>query len=209
MLKKPNAFCPVPKCETTVPHTNDPIVADLMKILSAPKDLPYWSWRSMVDLRNSVLNDMGEGRLFAWQTRLRQVEEIYFRALYCAFFAAKDELPHIFAGARPNSLTHLYRKVNDEILKGNGQWELTRPGQASGLSILHSAAHASFAAMLTAISCEHQPEQQMQEMRDNFIKHLNTYCDRLEYMQQLFAAGREKRVVMDAFILLHRTVRPE
>jgi len=183
------------------------MVADLIKIFSMPGDLPYRSWRSMVDLRNSVINDMEEGRLFAWQTRLRQVEEIYVRALYCTLFATAEELPHIFAGEMPNGVMPMYRKVNEEILKGNGQWELSKPGQPSGqpkpISILHSAAHASFAAMLTAISCAYHPEQ-LSETRDKFIKHLNTYCDRLEYMHKMFAAGRDKQSVLDAFISLHR-----
>jgi hypothetical protein len=189
------------------PHTNDPVVAGLMLMFSSVEQLAYWSMMSMVDLRNSVIRDMEEGRLFAWQTRIRQVEEIYFKALYSAFFATPEELPHILSGAMPNSVVPIYRKVNDEILKGSGEWEVSKPGltsvQFTPLSILHSAAHASYAAMMTAISCARQPEQ-LAVMQEKFIKHLNTYCDRLEYMYKMFAAGRDKQTVLDAFISMHR-----
>ena len=139
------------------------------------------------------------GRPFAWQTRLRQVEEIYFRALYCIFFATPEELPHIFSGAMPNSVTPMYRKVNEVILEGRGQWEVPQAGKTSGqftpLDILHSAAHASYAAIFTAISLANAPESQVNT--DGYIKHLNMYCDRLEYMHKMFAAGRDKQVVLE------------
>ncbi len=159
----------------------------------------------MVDLRKSMLADMEAGRHFAWQTRLRQVEEIYFKALYCAFFAIPEELPHIFSGAMPNSIMPMYRKVNEVIFEGRGQWEVAAPGQAASntpVSMLHSAAHASYAAMFTAISYVRQPEAA--GSLDRLKEHLNNYCGRLEYMHQMFAHGRDKEIVMDAFISMHR-----
>lgn len=203
---KPNPFCAIPGCKATAPHTDDHVVSGLMKVFSAPEALAYWSWAAMRDLRNSIICDIDAGRHFAWQTRLRQVEEIYFKALYCVFLANPNELPHIFSGATPNSVMPMYRKVNEAVLKGRGQWETERAGQTSGqfrpVNILHSSAHASYSAMLTAISYANMP--QARTRLDGFIKHLNTYCVRLEYMHKMFKAGRDKQVVLDAFISMHR-----
>jgi hypothetical protein len=203
---KPNPFCPVVGCKATAPHVDDPTVSGLMRVFSPPASLARWSWAAMLDLRNSIIEDIQGGRPFAWQTRLRQVEEIYFRALYCIFFATPEELPHIFSGAMPNSVTPMYRKVNEVILEGRGQWEVPQAGKTSGqftpLDILHSAAHASYAAIFTAISLANAPESQVNT--DGYIKHLNMYCDRLEYMHKMFAAGRDKQVVLDAFISIHK-----
>ena len=89
------------------------------------------------------------GRPFAWQTRLRQVEEIYFRALYCISRDPGRIYPDTLSGAMPNSVTPMYRKVNEVILEGRGQWEVPQAGKTSGqftpLDILHSAAHVFYA----------------------------------------------------------------
>lgn len=114
--KSTNPSCPVRGCGTKAAHTNDLVVAELTKLFSSADRLAHWSWMAMVDLRSSIIRDIEEGRLFAWQTRTRQVEELYFKTLYCAFFATPEELPHIFSGVP------MYRKVNTEILKGNGKF---------------------------------------------------------------------------------------
>ena len=208
---KPNSFCPVPGCKTTAPHVNDMVVSGLTKVFPSPETLAYWSLASMVDLRKSIAADIESDRPFAWQTRIRQVEEIYFRALYTIFFATPDELPHIFSGATPNSVVPMYRKVNEEILKGQGQWEVKQQGLISGdftpLSLMHSSAHASYVAMMTAISYSRAPDEEVKKKTvESFIKHLDTYCGRLDYINKMVKAGRDKQVVMDAMISLHRPV---
>ncbi|CAN5763546.1 hypothetical protein BH10ACI4_BH10ACI4_11180 [soil metagenome] len=159
----------------------------------------------MVDLRYSIIRDIEEGRVFAWQTRVRQVEELYFKTLYCAFFATLEELPHIFSGATPNSLMPYYRKVNAEVLKGNGQLEVPQmlSRQETPMEVLHSAAHTSYHAIFLGISISQYPEQ-MADLQRQYITHLNTYCDRLESMQRMFAAGRDKQIVQEAFTNMHR-----
>jgi hypothetical protein len=203
---KPNQHCPVVGCTTTAPHTDDSVVDGLMKVFSPPTSLAYWSLAAMTDLRSSITADIRAERHFAWQTRLRQVEEIYFKALYCLFIATAEELPHIFSGAMPNSVMPMYRKVNALILKGRGQWETPQPGQSSGqftpVNILHSSAHASYVAMFTAISYARSPDSSLK--LDGFIQHLDTYCGRLEYMHSMFKAGRDKQIVLDAMISMHR-----
>jgi hypothetical protein len=181
-----------------------------MRVFAQPASNAHWSMVAMLDLRNSIIADIQAERHFAWQTRIRQVEEIYFKALYCIFFATPEELPHVFSGMTPNSVMPMYRKVNEEILKGRGQWETQQPGQTSGVftpvSILHSSAHASYAAMLTAISYANLPDAQAK--LEAFVQHLNTYCDRLEYMHRMFAVGRDKQVVLEAMIAMHRPQNP-
>jgi hypothetical protein len=203
---KPNPFCPVPLCRTTAAHTDDPVVSALVKVFSVPANLANSSLGAMVDLRESVSADIRATRHFAWMTRIRLVEEIYFKALYCVFFATADELPHIFSGAMPNSVLPMYRKVNEVILEGRGQWEVQQSGFTSGqftpLGIMHSSAHASYAAMMTAISYARMPQASTQ--LDSFVKHINNYCVRLDYMHKMFNAGRDKQIVLDALTSMHR-----
>jgi hypothetical protein len=203
---KANPFCPVPGCKTTKPHVEDPIVAGMLHEFSQPERLTQWSLAAMVDLRNSVIADIEANRVFAWQTRLRQVEEIYIRALYVLFVATDDELPHIFSGAMPNSVTALYRRVNALVFEGRGEWETKKAGQSSGqftpLDVLHSSGHASFSAILTAIAFIRNPDTAPNI--DGYVKHLATYCDRLDYMHSRFKSGTSKADVLDGMIAMHR-----
>jgi hypothetical protein len=202
----PNPFCPVLGCKTKKPHTDDPIVAAMMHEFSQPERLTYWSLAAMVDLRNSIIADMEANRVFGWQTRLRQVEEIYIRALYALFVATDDELPHIFSGAPPNSVTELYRKVNPLVFEGRGEWEVKKPGQSIGeftpLEMLHSSGHASFGAILTAIGFIRNPE--IASNTEGYIKHLDAYCTRLDYMHNMFKAGKSKDDVLGGVMALHK-----
>ncbi len=162
---------------------------------------------AMMDLRESIIADIHAERHFAWQTRVRQVEEIYFKALYCLFIATEDELPHVFSGAMPNGLIPIYRKVNKLVLEGRGKWEGSQPKDSLGImtpvTILHSSGHASYNAMFTAMTYAIHPDSRRRVGR-KFIKHLNVYCDRLEHMHKLFKAGRDKQTVLSAIISMHR-----
>jgi hypothetical protein len=202
----PNPFCPVPGCKTTKPHTDDPIVAEMMHEFSQPEKLAHWSLGAIVDLRDSIIADMQANRVFAWQTRLRQVEEIYIRALYALFVAKDDELPHIFSGAVPNSVTELYRKVNPLVFEGRGEWEVKKPGESFGeftaLEMLHSSGHASFGAILTAISFIRNPDTSPRT--EGYVKHMETYCGRLNYMHNMFKGGKSKEDVLGGMISMHR-----
>jgi hypothetical protein len=202
----PNPFCPVPDCKTKKPHTDDLVVAGMMREFSQPERLTQWSLAAMVDLRDSIIADMEANRVFAWQTRMRQVEEIYIRALYVLFVASDGERPHIFSGATPNSVTVLYRKVNSLVFEGRGDWEILKLGESHGqfttLEMLHSSGHASFGAILTAISFHRNPE--VCQQNEGYIQHLETYCSRLDYMHNMFKAGKSKADVLGSMIAMHR-----
>ena len=60
-----------------------------------------------------MVADLAAGRNFALILRLRQIEELYVRALYAMFIADDSELAHVLSEEFPNSFTHLYRKVNE------------------------------------------------------------------------------------------------
>jgi hypothetical protein len=137
----PNPYCPVPGRKTKKPHTDDPTVAGMMREFSQPERLTQWSLEALVDLRDSIIEDIKANRVFAWQTRLRQVGEIYIRALYVLFVASDDGLPHLFSGAIPNSITVLYRKVNALVFEGRGEWEVKKPGESYGG--VHAVGNAS------------------------------------------------------------------
>jgi hypothetical protein len=164
----------------------------------------------MADLRSSIIADIEAKRFFAWQTRLRQVEEIYIRALYVLFIATEEEIPHILSGDMPNGVTELYRKVNDLVFENRGAWETSQQGQACGqfrpIDLLHNSAHASFMAISTAIAFAQTPNHTYNY--EGFLKYLTTYCDRLEYMNRMFKAGRTKEIVLGAMQSMHRPFPP-
>ena len=161
MRKKENkvgAHCPL--CNTPHPHTDDPIVSEIVLLFADPASLTLRSLEALADLRSSIISDISERRFFAWQTRLRQIEEIYIKALYCVFFADRAELPHIFSGREPNSILRFYRKVNEEVFEGRGTWESQPAGGARGalkpLDILHGSAHASYFSIFMALAYAQQ-----------------------------------------------------
>jgi len=164
-----------------------------------------WALAAMVDLAYSIGRDLTEKRLFAWFSRLRQPEELYIRTLYTLFIAAKDEIPHIFSGEWPNGLTRYYKKVNEIVFEGRGMLDVSQPGLNSGtfkaIDILHIGAHASFPAMMTCLGFALHPEYLPPS--EKYLKHLDTYLKYLDYMHDMFKAGREKRDVLSGLIDLH------
>jgi hypothetical protein len=77
--------------------------------------------------------DLAAGPNFALILRLRQVEELYVRALYAMFVADEDELAHILSDEFPNSFAKMYRDVNAVVLEGRGALELEHTGPHSGV----------------------------------------------------------------------------
>jgi hypothetical protein len=69
--------------------------------------------------------------------------------------------------------------------------------------MLHSSGHASFGAILTAISFIRNPETALNT--EGYSKHLDTYCTRLDYMHNMFKSGkRSKADVLGGMIAMHR-----
>lgn len=204
---KVGAHCPL--CNIPYPHTDEPIVAEMLLLFFDPASLTLRSRDALADLRGSIISDISEQRFFAWQTRLRQIEEIYIKALYCVLFADSAELPHIFSGREPNTILRYYRRVNEEVFEGRGTWEAQpasgAPGALKPLDILHGSAHASYFSIFVAMAYAHQLIPTT--YAENLVKHVTTYCDRLKYMHDMFKAGRDKQTITDALRNMHRPLR--
>lgn len=143
--------CPVKGCSAQSVHVDDPMVKAIM---SMPKqDLATLVSQALYQIRESFASDTKAGRTFGWLTRLRLVEELYFRCIYVLLLSPDDEVPHIFSGETPNSLDFIYEKVNAAILDGQGTLKDTKPGLMYGnftpMKTIHNSAHASFQSLMT------------------------------------------------------------
>jgi hypothetical protein len=204
--KKANPFCPVIGCATDKPHTADFLVKALVDRFAAPDKCLSWVLAGMVELRDSVTDDILKNRLFSWYTRMRQPEELYFRTLYVLFLATDDEVPHILSGDLPNSFSQIYKAVNEAILEGRGDMTEVKPGLVSGefrmIDNLNDGAHVGFGAMQMVVNIAQNPEHTPDLAA--YLKHIETYCNRINYMRQMFKGGKPKDVVRGAVTNLHR-----
>lgn len=204
--KKPNRYCSVPGCQTKQPHTADFLVKALVDRLAAPDRCLSWVLASMAELRDSVIDDILERRLFSWYTRMRQPEELYFRTLYTLLLASDSEVPHILSGDLPNSFSQIYDKVNEVILEGRGEITEVKPGLVSGqfrmIDNLNDGAHVGFGAMQIIVNIAQNTEYTPNMAA--YLKHVDDYCVRINYMRQMFEGGRDKKTVLEAVKNLHR-----
>ncbi len=206
---KPNPYCPVPGCRTMAAHLDDPIVNALMLEFGPPEKMTGWTLAAMAELRESICRDLADKNVFAFHTRVRQPEEPYIRILYALFVATNEEIPHILSGAIPNGLSGLYRAVNEVVFDGRGPLLVQQAGQDFGtftpIDTLHDGAHASFRSFLTCIGWARKPENI--PSLEKYHKHLTAYCDYLNYMHQMFKAGKDKKDVLAGVKNLHRLRR--
>ena len=100
--------CPVLRCKAKSPHADDPTVKAFMR--QSPAEVIDWTKRCIVELIQSVIDDVNNGRIFAYLTRWRDPEELYTRVLYAMFVAPADHLPHIFSGEMPNGFAAMWKK---------------------------------------------------------------------------------------------------
>lgn len=131
-MRKPNVHCPVRGCDTDQPHTDDILIRMLVSRFGAPDKCLSWVHASLCEIIDSMIDDHRNNRHLGWYSRLRQVEELYFRTLYIVFLATDDEVPHILSGAPPNSFSFVYGRVNEEILMNQGILLDTMPGESFG-----------------------------------------------------------------------------
>ena len=101
--KKPVPVCPVKGCRVKRPHTDDPLLKSLVNGYTGPDKLLGWVQVSLGQIHDSILDDFKKNRHFGWLTRLRQIEELYFRTLYITFLIPDAEIPHWLSGDPPNS----------------------------------------------------------------------------------------------------------
>jgi hypothetical protein len=92
--KKVTPHCPVAGCRVSQPHTGDPLIKALVLRYTGPDKLLGWVQVSLSQIHDSILDDFKNNRHFGWLTRLRQIEELYFRTLYILFLIPDEEVPH-------------------------------------------------------------------------------------------------------------------
>lgn len=169
-----------------------------------PERMTYRAFTAMGELSASMNRDFEEGRLFAFLSRMRQVEELYIRTLYTLFVATEPELPHISSGDWPNGLSGYYAKVNELVFEGRGQLldPVYRP-----IDTFHGGAHASFGTMFTCIAIVYFQQQGQRDDRAlaaDYCGHAQRYCSYLKYMFDMFSAGKDRKDVLCGVIALHK-----
>jgi hypothetical protein len=108
----------------------------------------------LAQLGNSASNDLANRNALGFLTRQRQIQELYQKTLYLLLIAGPLEQAHIVSGEPPNSLTPIYRRVNDLIFHNQIDWEADTPGlngdKFTIMETLHDGAHVSFRSLLMA-----------------------------------------------------------
>jgi hypothetical protein len=183
--KKPkkNPHCPVPGCKTKQPHLSSPITVGLHHVFSDSERLALWVKSCIVELVQSVIDDVNKGRYFAYLTRWRQPEEMYHRALYMLFVADQAAIPHIVSGELPNSFSDMWKAVNKTVFDGKGTLDQKQPGlsgeEFTAMNTLNNSAHASFATIITCVDFARKPELKA-PIIDKHIEYWKILCNNLD-----------------------------
>jgi hypothetical protein len=205
---KPNTHCPVYRCKAKAPHVDDPTVQGLFAEFSDPERTALWTMTAIGEVLNSMSADLTAGRNFALILRLRQVEELYVRALYAIFIADDGKLAHILSDEYPNSFSEMYREVNKIVLEGRGLLEVEYPGLNSGvftaMDTINQGAHASFSAMMMVIGFARHPEHLEPYTSGRYFKHVDTYYRNLEQVHEMFKKDVDKATVLSVLINMSR-----
>jgi hypothetical protein len=205
---KPPA-CPVPRCGTITPHTSSLTVQAFMRL--SPADVIDWTKRCIVEIVQSVIDDVNKNRIFAYLTRWRDPEELYIRVLYAQFVAPGDHLPHIFSGDMPNGFAPMWRKVNEVVFENNGTLFKDQVGLSgetfTTMTTLNQNAHNSFSTMLMTIGIVRSKSEEWQPRIKKHIEHWQKYVEYLNHIELLFRAGRDRVDVLQAIINMHRSIK--
>lgn len=177
--------CPVSRCVTKTPHTNDPTVQAFMR--QSPADVIDWTKRCIVELIQSVIDDVNNGLIFAYLTRWRDPEELYIRVLYALFVAPSDHHPHIFSGDWPNGFSAMWKKVNEVVFEGNGTLFKEQVGLSgevfTTMDTLNQNAHNSFSTMLTTVSTARSKPEEWQPRIKKHVEHWQRYVEYLNHVR--------------------------
>jgi hypothetical protein len=198
---KVNPNCPVPGCRVDKPHTDDPGVRTLISVFAPPEAMTEWVLAAFAELGKSIQQDWEERRVLAWYSRLRQMEELWFRTLYALFIADEKQLHHVLSGEMPNGIAPLYDKVNKAIFEDRGKLTKSHPGLKFGsfkpLDVLHDGAHVSFAAFITANTVAQHPDYLPPNFAAKYHEDLRKRCTYLKYINDMFKAGKDKQDVLE------------
>ncbi len=200
--RKKNPHCPVAGCKAKKPHLTSPTTAGLHHAFSNPEQLALWAKSCIVELVQSVIDDVNTGRFFAYLTRWRQPEEMYHRALYTLFVAEKTAIPHVVSGEPPNSFSQMWKEVNRVVYDGKGSLDQTQLGlngeEFTAMNTLNNSAHASFATIVTTIDFSRNRESRTPIVK-NHIEYWKLLCNNLDQIEKGFKAGKSKDQVLADF----------
>ena len=158
------------------------------------------------EFRDSIGGDLREKRWLAFQSRLRQPEELYVRTLYAWFVASDEELPHIISSEMPNGFSRLYTEVNRVVFDGRDPRLVSLQGLRYGtftpMDTLNDGAHVSFHSFMACIGWALHPENAPPV--EGHWKFLTAYCNYLKYMHEMFKEGKSKADVLAGVKNLHR-----
>jgi hypothetical protein len=174
-------------------------------MFSNPATLCLWVKSCIVELIQSATDDVNNGRFFAYLTRWRLPEEMYFRALYMLFVADEAEIPHIISGEFPNGFANIWKGVNRVVFEDRGTLDAKQRGlngeEFTAMDTLNENAHASFAAIVTCLSFVRGHQISTVEKH---LAHWKTLCKYLDYMENMFKAGKSKSDVLTGVKNLHK-----
>lgn len=203
---KKNPHCTVQGCNTKKPHLSSPTTAGIHHAFAKPETTAEWVKSCIVELVQSVMDDVNKGRFFAYLTRWRQPEEMYHRALYMLFVADKAELPHIASGELPNSFSATWKEVNRVVYDGKGTLDQKQLGlsgeEFTAMNTLNNSAHASLATIVTCIDFSKNRELRAPIV----IKHIEYWkilCNNLDSIEKMFKAGKSRAEVLSEFKKQH------
>ena len=156
----------------------------------------------MVEIIQSVEDDVKANRYFAYLTRFRQPEEMYCRALYVLFVAQPQEIPHIMSNELPNSFSAMWHAVNCNVFAGKGTLDKKQTGLGgevfTAMDALNSGAHASFGAVVTVIDISRNRAKWEPKIAKH-IEHWKLLCVNLGWIEQGFRAGKTANDVLRGF----------
>jgi hypothetical protein len=206
MKQKKNSHCPVPGCRTKQPHLSSATTAGIHHAFAQPEQLALWVKGCVVEIVQSVIDDVNKGRYFAYLTRWRQPEEMYHRALYVLFVAKAAEIPHIASGELPNSFSAMWKEVNRVVYGGKGTLDKKQMGlngeEFTAMDTLNSSAHASFSAVVTCIDLSKNRDK-WKPIIEKHIAYWKSLCDNLDHMEKGFKVGKSNAEVLKGFKQLH------
>jgi hypothetical protein len=199
---KKNPHCPVSGCKTKQPHLASAVTAGLHHTFSDPERCAQWTKHCIVELINSVIADVNGSRFFAYLTRWRQPDEMYYRALYLLFVADKADIPHVVSGEMPNSFSAMQKEVNHTVFGGKRSLDKPQTGlsgeQFTVFDTLNSSAHASFATIVTCIKFAKDADFRTPIIAKH-LEYWKSLCNNLDRAEKMFKDGRKRPEVLVEF----------
>ncbi len=203
-MPKVNPHCRGIGCMSDKLYIDNPMVGSMLAFANTSQVYLWWVKNTLLELRDSMVDDGKKGRRASWLSRIRLVEELYYRTLYLLFVAAPDEVPHVLSGAPPNSISIIYDRVTDELFGGSREMKkgLGGPSSPSTLELLHIGAHGAY-PMLYLLHLDKETEPGLDQYLSTV---LDVSLEKVQKIGEMFVEGRTIQEVKDKVIAMHHIV---